>query len=424
MFRSGKQGHKPHPADAAAAAAAAISKPLQTAGGSVSLPSSPVAKAKPASISRQGSQQFGQTTPRRQSSLAPLLFSPVRQPSAAVALPPISQPSSTGTISKQSSIANAAAPLHTRDSEASLALAAAFTRAAQRANSGIDSAAMSSSPVLAVNADMSATDQAIDLPSSLDVPLLAATSLSTTDAKVEVAKGTNTDFDASQTQQKTAVKADGATYKIPAPALEAASAPVTASTDTLMPVATVPIGDALPTAVPALQTDETAELSPDSNNSSPDLVAQAAQQQKSTVNMVAADYAKMMGEQDEQKQASAAAQAGVTDSHSETTIKPDVFQLASMEAGSTIPSQDGLWEDGSLIPAKLPPAPNQPSSKRAGSALFQKLAGEYPTEVLIRCSDKSRGLLVYQTPEDKHCMITSFHRYLILQLYLASHATT
>ena len=84
-----------------------------------------------------------------------------------------------------------------------------------------------------------------------------------------------------------------------------------------------------------------------------------------------------MGEQEEEKQANAAAKAGITDlpEQAETTPEAYLRQLDSLEAESDNIVVSDMADSAPLIPAILPPAPTQPSNRKAGSALFQMLAG-------------------------------------------------
>lgn len=99
------------------------------------------------------------------------------------------------------------------------------------------------------------------------------------------------------------------------------------------------------------------------------------QQTHSTLNAVAADYVQMMCDLEDQKQAAAAAAAGLHHPEPEVILQANPPMLGS----TTVPADDSLpnssLEEPGLIPARLPPAPIQPGNRRAGSALFQKLAG-------------------------------------------------
>lgn len=374
---AGGQTHKPHPADAAAAAA--LSK--QGSGGSVSLPSSPVAKSKPASISRQGSQQLGQTTARRQSSLAPSLFSPVRQPSAASTLAPVRQPSSTLTPYRQASNANAAALLATGKLDVSVPsppLAAAFTRAAQRVNSS-NGSGTATQPPEAPAPDAPTSEPGHMLPGSVSTSVPAAVTTPVADDQWQVAE----DLEAS-TQAGQSINAVASGIPEPfAQSADAASAPHFSAVMPLsvsaaeQPVLPSTAGDTLqPAATPVLNLHNrafepiTAEVGADN------VATHGPAQRQAALSAVAADYAKMMGEQEEDKQAVAAAEAGVTDLQPETAPEEDLRQLDSLEAESGNGVVSDVVDSASLIPAVLAPAPSQPSNRRAGSALFHMLAGK------------------------------------------------
>lgn len=418
---SGGAFHNAHPADAAAAAA--LSRPL-TPGGSVSLPSSPVTKAKPATLSRQGSQQLEQTTPRRQSSLAPSLLSPVRQLSAAASLPPVRQPSLAAvTLSKQASLASTAATLRRTGSNASSpspALSAAFTRAAETSDFGSNAEVDTVYPLPHATADASAPGPGTSLPSSLSISVDTATVVPVADAQ-----SGNISPSALQPGQLLNAEAASTSVQVPLPEPFVASAPLSSSPVPAQAAATnqpvvqlraenspqavgtgsaalsgmhltqrakpgnVPMDTVMPITKAPAHPLHPASRSPDAavhstwaaeadlpGFSTSSLPTQTAEQQQSTLNAVAADYARMLGEQEEQKQASAAAEAGVFDLQPETTSATDLPQPESKDTQPSNASATELWDGAALIPAVLPPVPTHPSNRKAGSALFQMLAGE------------------------------------------------
>lgn len=243
-------------------------------------------------------------------------------------------------------------------------MAAAFSTTAQPVDPGADRSTAAPLPALAFQADPSANKTVISLPSPHAQPLVASLIAPNTAAASEEVQP--------DLQTQTQLSSQSSTADMLATSPDTVPAIVRTHTeDTVSPGITVPVENV---PVLALQPVRTSEPGSDSSER---VATHLDEQQQSTLTAVAADYAAMMGEQEEQKQASAAAKAGFSESQPENTLTSQLPRLDSTKATGSITSAGHSWEDAPLIPAVLPPAPDRPSNRKAGSALFQKLAGRF-----------------------------------------------